>query len=102
MVAPPQRRHTGRGTSTSRPAATYASTDNGQGHTIATGGNTALDPLPRQRPTDREGVPRVTGPPILTGRHPPKRPARPRKHRDRLGRLRDQEVTPPTRASKAG
>jgi hypothetical protein len=37
----------GRGTLTFRPAATYSSTDREQGHTMDTGGNTALDPLHR-------------------------------------------------------
>ena len=65
VVAPAQPGQSGRGTSSPRPAAAYSSTDNGHGHTIATGGNTALDPLPLQRPTDGEGVP-VQEPPILT------------------------------------
>src|SRR5205807_7763102 len=39
---------TGRGTSTSRPAATYASTGSGHGHTMATG-----DSPPRIPPRDR-------------------------------------------------
>ena len=38
--------HAGRGNSTSRPAATYASTGSGHGHTMATG-DTASDPFSR-------------------------------------------------------
>src|SRR5665213_3321406 len=45
-MAAPQPGQSGRGTTTSRPPATYWSTLRGQGHTMAIGGNTALDPLP--------------------------------------------------------
>ena len=58
--------HSGRGTSTARPARAYASTDMEQGHTMVTGGNTALDPSRQSYQLQREGSLAYKEPVILT------------------------------------
>ena len=74
----------GRGKPTSRPAATYASTASGHGHTMATG-DTASDPFSRSAQHEARRDPsRSTGTPrILTP--PPGRPKRGHRRRARPG-----------------
>ncbi len=64
----------GRGTAKPRPAATYSSTDNTHGHTMAIGGNTALGPSRQQRPTGGEGPTREQWDRPSSPKPPPRSP----------------------------